>query len=98
MEGTKMEIEIKSYPEEARNLIEIWEKYVSSSVDGLGYITFVNARPERAKGSGRIIAGLEARSIAYIGEDRELIKMTVENFIYLMAKSGVDIKLKEVSD
>ena len=93
-----MEIEVKSYPEEAKELISIWDKHINSSINGLGVITFVNKRPKRAKGSGRRIAGLKAESIAYLGEDRELIKMSVENFIYLMAKSGVEIETKEVSN
>lgn len=93
-----MGIEVKSYPEEAKSLVEIWDKHINSSINGLGVITFVNTRPKRAKGSRRRIAGLEAESIAYLGEDRELIKMSVENFIYLMAKSGVEIEIREVSD
>lgn len=98
MEGTKMEIQIKGYPEEAKNLVKIWDKHINSTINGLGVITFVNARPKQAKESRRKIAGLEAESIAYVGEERELIKMTVENFIYLMAKSGVEIEIKEVAD
>ena len=91
-----IEIETKNYPEEAKSLIEVWNEHINSSINGLGVITFVNARPKRAKGSRRRIAGLEAESIAYLGEDRELIKMSVENFIYLMAKSGVEIETREV--
>lgn len=93
-----MEIGIKSYLEEAKTLIEIWDKHINSSINGLGVITFVNTRPKQAKGSRRRIAGLQAESIAYLGEDRELIKMSVENFIYLMAKSGVEIETKEVKN
>ena len=90
-----MEIQIKSYPMEAKRLVEIWEKAGSFKFD-IGYLTFKNKRPKNPKNENRRIAGLKAESISYLQNDEELIKMSVENFIYLMAKRGVEIEFKEV--
>ena len=92
-----MEIQIKSYPKEAEKLVDIWEKAGSFKFD-IGYLTFKNKRPKNPKTQNRRIAGLKAESISYLHNDEELIKMSVENFIYLMVKCGVDIEIKEVSD
>ena len=90
-----MEIQIKSYPVEAKRLVEIWEKAGSFKFD-IGYLTFKNKRPKNPKNENRRIAGLKAESISYLQNDEELIKMSVENFLYLMAKCGVEIEIKEV--
>ena len=90
-----MEIQIKSYPMEAKRLVEIWEKAGSFKFD-IGYLTFKNKRPKNPKNENRRIAGLKAESISYLHNDEELIKMSVENFLYLMAKCGVEIEFKEV--
>ena len=90
-----MQIQIKSYPMEAKRLVEIWEKAGSFKFD-IGYLTFKNKRPKNPKNENRRIAGLEAESISYLQNDEELIKMSVENFIYLMLKCGVEIEFKEV--
>ena len=90
-----MEIQIKSYPMEAKRLVEIWEKAGSFKFD-IGYLTFKNKRPKNPKNENRRIAGLKAESISYLQNDEELIKMSVENFLYLMAKCGVEIEFKEV--
>lgn len=97
--GTTMAIKIKSYPPEAKNLVDIWTKYSKSCMSeaGINFITFTNKRPKKPKSNFRRIAGLKAESVAYLKDDTELVKMSVENFIYLMAKCGVDIELKEVS-
>jgi len=44
----------------------------------------------------RRIAGLKAESISYLHDDRELVKMSEENFIYLMAKMGVGVEITEL--
>ena len=90
-----MKIQIKSYPMEAKRLVEIWEKAGSFKFD-IGYLTFKNKRPKNPKNENRRIAGLKAESISYLHNDEELIKMSVENFLYLMAKCGVEIEIKEV--
>ena len=90
-----MEIQIKSYPKEAEKLVEIWEKAGGFKFD-IGYLTFKNKRPKNPKNENRRIAGLKAESISYLQNDEELIKMSVENFLYLMAKCGVEIEFKEV--
>lgn len=86
---------IKSYPKEAEKLVGIWNKHLDTMVSGLDCITFVNKRPKNLKSDNRRIAGLKAESIAYLRDDEELVKMSVENFIYLMAKCGVDIEVLE---
>ena len=92
-----MEIQIKSYPMEAKRLVEIWEKAGGFKFD-IGYLTFKIKRPKNPKNENRRIAGLKAESISYLQNDEELIKMSVENFLYLMAKCGVEIEAKEVED
>ena len=92
-----MKIQIKSYPKEAARLVEIWEKAGTFKFD-IGYVTFKNRRPKNPKNENRRIAGLKAESISYLQNDEELIKMSVENFLYLMAKCGVEIEVKEAED
>ena len=92
-----MEIQIKSYPMEAKRLVEIWEKAGSFKFD-IGYLTFKNKRPKNPKTQNRRIAGLKAECLTYLQNDEELIKMSVENFLYLMAKCGVEIEVKEVDN
>ena len=87
---------IKSYPKEAEMLVVIWNNHVKHSIEGLDFITFINKRPKNSKNNNRRIAGLKAESISYLKDDEELVKMSVENFIYLMAKSGIDIEVEEV--
>ena len=88
-------ISIKSYPKEAEMLVVIWNTYVKHSIEGLDFITFKNKRPKNPKTNNRRIAGLKAECISYLKNDEELVKMSVENFIYLMAKSGTDIEIEE---
>lgn len=91
-----LKIKINAYPPQAKNLVDIWNNYANSDIrDGIEFITFVNKRPKNPKNDNRRIAGLKAKSVAYLKEDTELVKMSVENFIYLMAKCGVDIEIKE---
>ncbi len=91
-------LKIKGYPDEAKELVDIWEKYSNSGLakDGFNYVTFVNKRPQNPKTQNRRIMGFNAESISYLNNDRELIKMSVENFIYLMAKCGVDIEVNDL--
>jgi len=64
--------------------------------NGLDFITFINKRPKNPKTDNRRIGGLSAKAISYLIDDKELVKMSVENFIYLMAKSGIDIEVEYV--
>ena len=89
-------ISIKSYPKEAEMLVVIWNNYVKHSIEGLDFIIFINKRPKNPKTNNRRIAGLKAECISYLKNDEELVKMSVENFIYLMTKSGIDIEVEEV--
>lgn len=92
----KVEIAIKSYPKEAEKLVEIWKNHINSTTKGLDFITFIKKRPKNPKNNNRRIAGLKAECISYLRNDEELVKMSVENFIYLMAKSGVNIEVVEI--
>lgn len=93
-----VEIKIISYPQEAKNLVEIWNNYAKSSMNahGIEFLTFVHKRPKNPKSDNRRIAGLPSQCISYLKDDTELVKMSAENFIYLMAKAGVNIEAKEV--
>ncbi len=95
-----LEIKINAYPPQAKNLVDIWYNCAKSSLNstGIEFITFVHKRPKNPKNDNRRIAGLKAKSVAYLKEDTELVKMSVENFIYLMAKCGVGIEIKEGGD
>lgn len=93
-------IEIKSYPAQAKNLVDIWRNYGTSNIgeSRIDFITFIKKRPKNSKTQNRRIAGLPAQCISYLKddtEDTELVKMSVENYIYLMAKSGVVMDIKE---
>ena len=93
-----LEIKINSYPERAKKLVDIWNTYLKSDIwreCGVDVITFVHKRPKRIKNNNRRILGLKAESLMYLKDDTELVKMSVENFIYLMAKCGVDMEIKE---
>lgn len=91
-------VSIKSYPKEAEMLVVIWDTHVKHSTKGLDFITFINKRPKNPKTNNRRIAGLKAECISYLKDDEELVKMSIENFIYLMAKSGVDIDVEEIEE
>ena len=93
-----LEIKINSYPERAKKLVDIWNTYLKSDIwreCGVDVITFVHKRPKKIKNNNRRILGLKAESLMYLKDDTELVKMSVENFIYLMAKCGVDMEIKE---
>ena len=92
-----VEIKIKSYPPEAKNLVDIWNNYTKSNMNscGIEFLTFVHKRPKNPRSDSRRIAGLSAQCVSYLKDDTELVKMSVENFIYLMAKCGVDMEVKE---
>lgn len=97
MKETALEIKVNSYPPQAKNLVDIWINYAKSSLNssGIEFITFVHRRPKNPKNENRRIAGLKGQCISYLKDDTELVKMSVENFIYLMAKCGVDMEIKE---
>lgn len=94
-----VEIKIKSYPEDAENLVNIWDKHVANmkynSWTG-EFITFTNRTPRNQRSNSRRIGGFPAELVSHLRDDTELVKMSVENFIYLMVKMGVEIEAKEV--
>ena len=95
------DIKIISYPEEAKKLVDIFEdnyKRFCSLDLGLEFVVFIHSRPKNPKTHIRKISGLKAESISYLPDNKELVKMSAENFIYLMAKFGVEIEVKENSD
>lgn len=92
----EVQIIIKSYPKEAERLIEIWESHCKPVNKGLSFITFINKMPKNPRTDNRRILGLPAKAISYLGDNEELIKMSVENFIYLMVKCGVDIEVEKI--
>lgn len=94
-----LNIKIISYPEEAKKLVDIFKDNYKrcSNVDlGLDCVVFVHNRPKNPKSNIRKIAGFKAESISYLSDDKELVKMSTVNFVYLMAKFGVDIKAEEI--
>lgn len=93
-----VKLSINSYPPSAKGLVDIWKNYASSTIEGSGIdvVIFKNKRPKNPKTNNRRIAGLKAECISYLQDDIELVKMSVENFIYLMAKCGVNFQVEEV--
>lgn len=89
-------VKIKSYPKEAKNLVEIWNKHSDSVNYGIDFVTFVHRRPKISNTNNRRIAGLKAECVSYLKDDQELVKMSVENFLYLMVKCGVDLETNEI--
>lgn len=92
----EVQIIIKSYPKEAERLVKIWENHFNSVNIDLEYIIFTNRRPKNRKNNNRRIVELPAEAISYLKDDVEVVKMSVENFIYLMVKCGVDIEVEEI--
>ena len=93
-----LEIEIISYPPEAENLINIWRRHTGFRISGIDVIKFTHKYTGKAKGDNRRIAGLKAECISYLKNDIEMVKMSVEDFIKLMAKVGVEMRVKRVKE
>lgn len=91
-----IDVVIKNYPKEAEKLIEIWEAHSNSIDGGLEFITFINTKPKNTRNKNRKISGFDAKAVNYLGECQELIKMSVENFVYLMIKCGVEIDIVNI--
>lgn len=87
---------IKDYPTEANKLIAIWKSHINSKNKELEFITFINEKPDDVKNDDRYIGGFDAKAVSYLGEGQELIKMSVENFVYLMVTCGVEIDIVNV--
>ena len=97
MNTFEIRIKPKDYEPAQLVLIDLWEKHLKNVRNGinLGFVTFTNKRPKNPKTDNRRIAGLKAESVSYLRDDRELVRMTDENFIYLMARMGIDLEMTE---
>lgn len=93
-----IEIEIISYPPEVENLVSIWCSHSGLRRNGIDVIKFVHKCPRSSKSDNRRIAGIKAECLSYLKDDTELVKMSVENFIKLMIKVGVKMRIKEMDD
>jgi hypothetical protein len=91
-----LDVVIKAYPPECKNLVDIWTNYARYNFTGIDVITFVKKRPKNPRTNNRRIAGLPAQCVSYLRNDEELVKMSVEDFLCLMAKCGVDVEIKDV--
>jgi len=98
MSNIEISIQKGNYNSAQQTLIDIWEKkcrmFQSTGLD-TGYVTFTNRRPKRPKTDNRRIAGLKAECISYLNDDRELVKMSNDNFLLLMSKMGINVNLAE---
>lgn len=90
-EKNKYKVVIHNYPDYAEVLVKIWNSHCENLVKDKELILFTQPAPKCPKSDKRRIMGLDAKFIAMIDEETELIGMTIENFIYLMVKSGVDL-------
>lgn len=97
MRMSTLEIKIKSYPQQCKNLIVVWQTRAKSGIDIADNIIFMHQQPKNPKSDIRRIAGLPAKCVSYLRDDWEIVAMKVENYIRLMIMCGVDIEVKEVT-
>ena len=88
----------KDYLPPQQMLVDIWKEHLKHVGDGLnlGFLTFTKQRPKNPKSDTRKIAGIKAECVSYLKDDRELVKMSEQNFILLMAKMGIDMDIQKL--
>jgi len=84
---------ITAYPQEAKNLVDVWVAYMNNSLRD-EFVVFRVRQPKNPKSDSRRIGGISAQCVSYLQDDTELVKMSVENFILLMAKAGVVMEVR----
>jgi hypothetical protein len=92
MINKEISIPIKpSYNEGQLNLIKIWndklDTFKRTGID-TGYIMFT--RPQKENITSEIL-GIPCVSKGYVNGNLEFIKMTTENYLYLMSKTGIEV-------
>lgn len=95
MEMIAFEVEIKNkkYNSEQTHLINIWSEYLKT--DRIGYILLEKKAGRPTTTGIRKINGVETEFVRYINDKKEMVKINEINFILLMAKCGVEVKVNE---
>jgi hypothetical protein len=88
----------KQYNHNQLKLLDIWREYERAARE-LGQpitrIIFINKSPKNATNEKRNLAGLPAKCINKLNGFEEIQEMTVENFLYLMVKMGIEIEMED---
>lgn len=89
----------KQYNSRQLKLLDIWREYERAARElsqPITRIIFINNSPKNAASNDkRNLAGLPARCINKLNEFEEVQEMTVENFLYLMVKMGIEIEMED---
>jgi len=83
-----------NYNEQQQNLITIWDTNLKAFKKGVTLLNTIVFQKQRDK--NKTIAGLKYKVQRYLNDNMILISMTIEDYILLMAKMGINIKIKEV--
>lgn len=82
----------EDYVPEQQNLINVFENYLKGSLAGIAPIVFTAPYKKKPR---KVINHIPCRTIGMDAEGRHLIAMTAMNFVLLMAKSGIQMKVSE---
>ena len=82
----------EDYVPAQQNLIKIFENYAQGSLCGIAPIVFTAPYKKKPR---KVINHIPCRTIGMDAEGRHLIAMTAINFVLLMAKSGIQMKVSE---
>lgn len=95
MEMIAFEIKIveKEYNDQQSYLINIWNEYLKTN--RIGYILLVKPAGRATKTNIRRINGIKTEFVRYVKDKKEMVKINEINFILLMAKCGVEVKVNE---
>jgi len=94
----KIIVKDKNYNAKQMKLLDIWREYeraVEETKCQVEKIIFINNTPLIFKGNTRNLAGLPATCLRKINQEEELQQMSVENFIYLMVKMGIEVECED---
>jgi hypothetical protein len=88
----------KQYNRKQLKLLDIWREYERAARElqqPITRIIFINKSPKNASNDKRNLAGLPARCINKLNDFEEIQEMTLENFLYLMVKMGIEIEMED---
>lgn len=94
---TKFHVSIikKNYNEAQLKFIKIWAEYINRPYK-TNFILLEKPADKKAKINKRNILSIPCEFIRYINEETELVKMYNDDFVLLMAKIGIKVKVEEV--
>lgn len=76
-------------------LIEIWNSHCKSvEVSGIDIGVMFTQPIKKHKTDNVRICGLPGKLVSHVNDKKELVKMDTDKFILLMAKVGINVKVK----